>query len=277
MRRPATGWETPLRVSATLAIAIGSTAGTVSAGPPLIADDPNTIGPGNAQPIFATAVLNRRNRTLIRAPILDLTVGVVDSLDVILVLSMNSLHQETDSPTWQWTGVMTPGIKWQFFRRDRGSLCLSPAFAVGTRDPGSPALLLPLQGEMQVGDGGATLGFDVGYVSVWRGPEEWFASVYGQVPITKRLTFQSEIWSFGSIRQRVADLGLTVGATYLIFSKPRKTLELIAAVSPGLVSFGESRLDVRAYLGFQYTFARPRRANAPGRSTGQPHPMFGSN
>jgi len=31
-------------------------------------------------------------------------------------------------------------------------------------------------------------------------------------------------------------------------------------VGPGLASFGESRLDLRAYLGFQYTFARPRRS-----------------
>ena len=260
-----------------LGIVVGTQANVASAGPPLIADDPNTIGAGNAQPIFATVVLNRRDQTLVRGPVLDLTVGAVDSLDVTLVVSLNSLHQETAEPTWQWLGVITPGIKWELFRRDRGSLCLSPAFSVGTRDPGSPALLLPLQGEIGVGEGSVRLGFDVGYVSVWRGPEEWFAAFYGQVAVTKRLTFQGEIWSLGTTTGRAASLGLSVGVTYLVFDETRKTLELITAVSPGLASFNESRLDLRAYFGFQYTFARPRRVGAALSAVGQPQAPFGSN
>lgn len=242
---------------------MSSQASTVSAGPPLIADDPNTIGAGNAQPIFATSVLNRRNQTVVRGPILDQTIGVVDSLDVTLVVSFNSVHRETESPDWQWLGVITPGIKWEFFRRDRGSLCLSPAFSVGTLDPGSPLVLLPLQGEIAVGQRTVRLGFDAGYVTAWNAPGEWFASVYGQAAVTKRLTIQGEIWSFGSTGERATDLGLSVGATYLVFRRTGKTLELLVAVSPGLASFGGSRLDVRAYLGFQYTFARPRRSAAP--------------
>ena len=230
-----------------------------SAGPPLIADDPNTIGVGNAQPIFATVVLNRRNQTVIRGPLLDLTVGVVNSLDVTLVVSFNSVHREMESPTWQWLGELTPGIKWEFFRRDRGSLCLSPAFAVGTRNPGSPLVLLPLQGELGVGDKTVRLGFDAGYVSLWRAPDEWFAAFYGQAGITKRLTLQGEIFSFGTTTGRATDLGVSLGLTYLMFKRARKTLELLAAVSPGLASFNQSRFDFRAYLGFQYTFARPRR------------------
>ena len=250
-----------LVASAVLGIFLGAQAKVASAGPPLIADDPNTIGPGNAQPIFAMAVFNRRDETLIQGPVLDATVGAVDSLDVTLVVSFDTLHQETEAPTWQSFGVLTPGIKWEFFRHDRGSLCFSPAFAVGTRRPGSPLVLLPLQGEIEVGKIGATLGFDVGYVSVWRGPEEWFAAVYGQVAAAKRLTLQTEIWAFGSTTEEATNLGFSLGVTYLVFAQTRKTLELLAAISPGLASFGRSRLDVRAYLGFQYTFARPRRAD----------------
>lgn len=70
------------------------------AGPPLIADDPNTIGAGNAQPIFATSMLNRRDQTIVRGPLLDMTIGAVDSLDVTLVVSFNSLHREAEAPTW---------------------------------------------------------------------------------------------------------------------------------------------------------------------------------
>lgn len=231
-----------------------------SAGPPLIADDPNTIGVGNAQPIFATVVLNRRNQTVIRGPLLDLTVGVVDSLDVTLVVSFDSVHREMESPAWQWLGELTPGFKWEFFRRERGSLCLSPAFAVGTRDPGSPLLLLPLQGELGVGDKTVRLGFDTGYVSFWRAPDEWFASVYAQASVAKHLTLQGEFFSFGATTERTIDLGISLGLTYLMFQRAHKTLELIAAISPGLASFRQSRFDFRAYFGFQYTFARPRRS-----------------
>lgn len=228
----------------------------------MIADDPNTIGAGNAQPIFATSVLNRRNQTVLRGPILDLTVGAVDSLDVTLIASLNSVHRETESPTWRWLGVLTPGIKWEFFRRDRGSLCLSPAFSVGTLNPGAPLVLVPLQGEIAVGERTARLGFDAGYLTAWNAPDEWFVSVYGQAAVTRRITFLGEIWSFGSTTGRATDLGLSVGTVYLVFQRARKTLELLAAVSPGLASFGQSRLDLRAYLGFQYTFARPRRSSA---------------
>ncbi len=262
MRLAAASSSWGLLASAGLLIAVSSRAGTALAGPPLIADDPNTIGAGNAQPIFAISVLSRRNETVIRGPFLDQTVGVVDSLDVTLVVSFNSVHRENESRQWQWLGVITPGIKWEFFRRDRGSLCLSPAFSVGTLNPGKPLVLLPLQGEIAVGQRTARLGFDAGYGTARRAPDEWFASVYGQGAITKRLTLQGEIWALGTTTGGATDLGLTVGATYLVFGGARKSLELLAAVSPGLASFGTSRLNVRAYLGFQYTFARPRRSAA---------------
>ena len=252
-----------LLASAAFGVALGGQANLASAGPPLIADDPNTIGVGNAQPIFATIVLNRRNETVIRGPLLDLTVGVVDSLDVTLVVSFDSLHRETESPAWQWQGELTPGMKWEFFRRDRGSLCLSPAFAFGTKNPGSPLLLFPLQGELGVGQKTVRLGFDAGYVSRWRAPDAWFAAVYGQAGVTKHLTLQGEIFSSGIATGRATDLGISLGMTYLVFKRAQKTLELIAAISPGLASFGQSRFNFRAYFGFQYTFARPRRSDPP--------------
>jgi hypothetical protein len=245
--------------SAALVVAAGAWPGQVSAGPPLIADDPNTIGPRNAQPIVAATVLRRRDETVIRGPVLDQTVGAADSLDVTLIVSFNSIHRTEESRDWRWLGVITPGIKWQFFRRDRGSLCLSPAFSVGTAKPDGPLLLLPLQGEIAVGERTARLGFDAGYRVGWSAPDEWFASIYGQIKGTERLTIQGEVWSFGSSEGRRATLGLTVGATYLVFRRASKRLDLLVALSPGLASFNRPKLDVRAYVGFQYTFARPRR------------------
>jgi hypothetical protein len=225
------------------------------AGPPLIADDPHTVGPGVAQPIFAISTWNWKGQTLVRGPILDATIGLIDSLDVTLVASLISEHADETGSRWQFAGTLTPGIKWEFFRTERGSLCASPAFFVSSIAPGSPFILLPLQGELTVGDGDAAVGFDVGYVPIFHGDDEWFVAVYGQSAVTKRLKLYGEVWSFGSVPAHTADLGLSVGASYQLLGEE---LELIGAVSPGLVSFGGPRLNVRVYLGFQYTFERPR-------------------
>jgi hypothetical protein len=225
------------------------------AGPPLIADDPHTVGPGVAQPIFAISTWNWKGRTLVQGPVLDVTIGLVDSFDVTLVASLISEHANETGSRWQLGGTLTPGIKWEFFRTERGSLCASPAFFVSSIAPGSPFILLPLQGELSVGRKQAAVGFDVGFVPVFHGHDEWFAAVYGQSAVAERLKLYGELWSFGSGPAHTADLGLSVGASYQILGEE---LELIGAVSPGLMSFGGPRLNVRVYLGFQYTFERPR-------------------
>jgi hypothetical protein len=57
------------------------------AGAPLLADDPHAVGPGVVQPIFATSTFVQVGETLLRGPISDLTIGLVDSLDATVVAS----------------------------------------------------------------------------------------------------------------------------------------------------------------------------------------------
>lgn len=253
-----------MRPQATLAHALVGIAlclqpGPARAGPPLISDDPNTIGSGMAQPIFATSVLHRGSRTIFRGLILDATVGVVDSLDVTLISSLIATYDSEMTPHWEPFGDFTPGIKWEFFRTDRGSLCFSPAFSYATIAPERVLLLLPIQGELAVGDIDAAIGFDVGYLPIFNGPDEWFVTVYGRSAVTKRLALLGEIWALAATPSKAVDLGVSFGMSYRIVGDE---LVLIAAISPGLVSFNRQRLDVRAYLGFQYTFERPRRAGS---------------
>jgi hypothetical protein len=231
---------------------------TALAGPPLIADDPHTVGVGVAQPIFATSVFQRSGETLLRGPLVDLTVGVADSLDITLVTSLNGRSDPELDPQWELTGVLTPGIKWEFFRTDRGSLCFSPAFAFRTVSPERPFPVLSLQGELSVGRIDAAIGFDVGYLPVFQGNDEWFGSLYGRSAVNDRLVLLGELWSAGSVSRRSAELGFSIGLSFRMLD----AVELLAAVSPGVVSFDTPLLNARAYLGFQYTFVRPRRRNA---------------
>ncbi|MDH3726011.1 MAG: hypothetical protein OER77_00635 [Myxococcales bacterium] len=59
--------------------------------------------------------------------------------------------------------------------------------------------------------------------------------------------------SFG--RAESADIGTSLGIDYGLRGNE---LRLLAALGTGIVSIGGSRIDVRAYLGAQFTFGTPR-------------------
>ncbi len=237
----------------------------VRAGPPLIADDPNTVGPGVVQPIFATSVVNQGDETLVLGPTADVTIGLVDSLDAIVVASLASLHDASESPRWTLSGLFIVGVKWQFFRGDRGSLAFSPAFITETAVAREPAGLLPVQGELTLGNRKGVIGFDIGYVPIRRVDDEWFVALYASWAATRRLNILGEIWAVAFGRAEAADIGASLGIDYGIFGNE---LRLLAAVSPGIVSAGLPRIDIRAYVGAQYTLGSRRDRWRSTRSNG---------
>jgi len=235
------------------------------AGPPLIADDPNTVGPGVVQPIFAASALNRGDETLVRGPIADVTIGLVDSLDAIVVSSLLSLHDTSENPRWTLSGFFAVGVKWQFFRADRGSLAFTPTFITETAAAREPAGLLPIQGELTLRDRKGVIGFDIGYAPIRRVDDEWFVALYASWAATRRLNILGEIWAVAFGRAEAADIGASLGIDYGIFGKD---LRLLAAVSPGIVSTGMPRLDIHAYVGAQYTLGSRRDRWRSTRSNG---------
>jgi hypothetical protein len=249
------------------------------AGPPLIADDPNTVGPGVVQPIFAVSTFRQGNETLVRAPIADITIGLVDSLDATVVASLASVDDTAGNTRWTLSGLFAVGAKWQFLRRDRGSLAFSPALILDTKVARKPGGLLPIQGELHVGHVNSVIGFDLGYVPMRREADQWYAALYASWAATARLNVLGELWvmSFGATRAAQlgsplgTDLGTSLGIDYGIIGK---RLRLLASLGTGIVSVGTSRVDVRAYLGTQHTFGTRRdrwrstdRAQAFSRST----------
>ena len=229
------------------------------AGPPLLADDPHTVGPGVVQPILATSTFVQGSETLLRGPASDLTVGLVDSLDATVVASLASWHDASGDPAWTFGGLFAIGAKWEFLRRERGSLAFSPALLIDTQAPREPAGLLPIQGELTLGGGKAAIGFDVGYIAVRSDAHEWYAALYANWAVTARLKLLGELWvlSFGAIG--AADLGTTVGTDLggslgIDYGIIGNELRLLASLGTGIASFGAPRVDVRAYLGTQHTF-----------------------
>jgi hypothetical protein len=232
-------------------------------GPPLIADDPNTVGPGVVQPIFAVSAFSQGDETLVLGPTADVTIRLVDSLDATLIATLASLHDVTGNPRWTLSGLLAMGAKWEFFRRKRGSLCFSPAFVIDTAEPKRSGILLPVQGELAVGRGKAVVGFDVGYVVQQRQGHQWFVALCMNWTATRRLNVLGELWavSFGQTGPTElgepigTDFGTSIGIDYGIIGNE---LRLLAAVGTGIVSLSAGRIDIRAYLGTQFTFGTRR-------------------
>lgn len=222
------------------------------AGPPLIADDPNTVGARVVLPIVATSVLHRAGETLLRAPILDLTVGAVRSLDITFVASLQNVYTDTEvGGSWTSNGLFLPGLKWRFIASEKARAAFSPAFGINTRSPGRPFFLLPIQAEFSVGKLPWVLGFDLGYVPVVRDPDRWFVAPYARAALTRSFTLLMELWSLGSGPGDAVDLGASVGVSAGVGNTQ---LRFLAAIGPGFVSLGRDRVAVRAYFGVQYTF-----------------------
>jgi hypothetical protein len=236
----------------TIAFGIHGLPYTAKAGPPLIADDPNTIGKGTLLPIIATGVVHRADRTLLSGPILDLTAGAVESLDLTLVASLESQYRSATDPPWQLGGLFLPGVKWRFVSVDGARAAFSPAMGVSTTAPERPFFLLPVQAEFAVSDSAWVLGFDVGYVPVVRSPDRWFIAPYAAASVTSSLVVLFELWSLGSGPTEAVDLGASIGVNARL---GRTQLRLLAALGTGFVSFGRDRVLARAYLGVQYTFS----------------------
>jgi hypothetical protein len=155
------------------------------------------------------------------------------------------------------------GAKCEFFRRKRGSLCFSPAFVIDTAEPKRSGILLPVQGELAVGRGKAVVGFDVGYVVQQRQGHQWFVALCMNWTATRRLNVLGELWavSFGQTGPTElgepigTDFGTSIGIDYGIIGNE---LRLLAAVGTGIVSLSAGRIDIRAYLGTQFTFGTRR-------------------
>lgn len=81
---------------------------------------------------------------------------------------------------------------------------------------------------------------------------DWLSALYVNWDATRRLVLLGELWTLG-FAPAEADFGASAGIDYGVFGD---ALRVLFALSTGIVSLGGSRLEVRAYLGTQYTFGK---------------------
>lgn len=231
------------RVSMTIALLVG--APLANAGPPLFSDDPHTVGRGVFQGIVALEGISLGQSSVLGAPNVDLTLGLLDGLDLTL-LGVPLFEVEGPGTVPDFLEV---GFKWQFVKGPRWNLSFSPALGVTFASQADFAVVLPIQAELS--HGLFAFGVDGGYLVVPNGGDLWRANVYGTWQAAEPLWLMAEVWSVGSVPGLGADIGTSVGIDWAL----PHGLDALAAVGTGLASPGAlQRITWTFYAGLQWTW-----------------------
>jgi hypothetical protein len=221
--------------------------GTVpaSAGPPLISDDPGTIGPGRVEYITAVQSGGQRDVDLIEGPVADLTVGLFDGLDFVLTASPAFVLESTD-PTRTATNVAS-GVKWRPVKTDHWVAAVTPVIGLNVLSGENVFFSLPVQIEYR--NGRAAVGVDAGYAFIRKDVDAWRTSVYATWQATPSLLLEAELWGNNSPGLD-GEYGTGIGMDWTF----RPGVALLAMAGTGITSEDGNRVEWVGYLGVRLAF-----------------------
>ncbi|MBW2697890.1 MAG: hypothetical protein JRE70_15520, partial [Deltaproteobacteria bacterium] len=217
------------------------------AGPPLISDDPHTVGPGRVEVILAASGFGYGELVALQVPAADLTLGVFEGLDVSAVIS--PVFTFAPDLATESSAALSLGLKWQPLRGQHWNAAFTPTGAINFPLLGETTLILPAQIEYTWQR--LSLGVDGGYVVDFDDEDLWFAILYGGWTATDTLSLLAEIWGGESTRDHAREVGLTFGLDWMT----PMGMHWLAAAGPGIASSGGRRVRWRFYLGLQWNFA----------------------
>lgn len=246
MRRTPLRARRPGRASA-LALAAAAVLGSerADAGPPLVTDDPRTIGTGRVQTIGAVDLIRSGGSTSV-APTLDLTFGLLEGLDATLVA--NPLL-EIDGGRTELSEVVEAGVKWRPIRANGWRASFTPALGASFEGRTRFTVTLPVQVEYEVRSD-LLVGAEAGWIGIPHRANDWRTGSYAAWGLATRLTLLAEVWGTGTVTGEEAVAAAGAGCDWEF--RPR--LHLIASGGTGLASHGTSRIDGYGYAGVQWTF-----------------------
>jgi hypothetical protein len=222
-------------------------AAPVDAGPPMLSDDPHTVGPGRVELIVATSGLGFGDSATLLAPVADLTLGVVTGVDITALVS--PVFTFSQGMTTEATGGVTLGVKWQPIRGEHWNASFTPTGALNMPRIGTSTLLLPVQ--VEYARQAFAVGADGGYIVGFDDPDLWFAALYGTWAASDSLTLLAEIWGGQKTGTVASEAGLTFGLDW----KTPKGMHLLTSLGPGLVWRGDRQVRWHFYVGLQWDFA----------------------
>ena len=108
------------------------------AGPPLSIDDPGVLDPGRWEIIGATTLTSGSQGDYWQAPLLDVSLGVIEDHVQIGFVYPYAHADSGDEGLQSDFGNAEIGVKWRFYKTERLQMALAPyhAFGVSTRTAG---------------------------------------------------------------------------------------------------------------------------------------------
>jgi hypothetical protein len=176
-------------------------AGTVSAGPPMLTDDPDTPGPGVWEINFATTAERSGGDWSWELPIVDINYGVGETIQMKFEVPWIFSDIEgaaVDSAL----GNPEVGIKWRFLDQEKyaWNVATYPQYAFeapnssirrGVVEQGAE-FLLPVEIGKDFGD--VIVYGEAGYAWIDGGVNEWIFGAVGGYEVSDRLTLMTELY-----------------------------------------------------------------------------------
>lgn len=223
------------------------------AGPPLSIDDPGILDPGKFEIIVAATAETRDSGDSYFLPIIDVSYGVSQDVQVSAVLT-RAVTNPADDETKSDVGPAALGIKWRFLDRDALQMSVAPFWETlprqGAADRGVSddvdALVVPVEFQYQFASW--RLNAEVAYATVHDDADEWIYGVAAAYPLTDRVEALVEL--HGGADRTFDDNGTLyrVGMDLTLSER----FHLLASLGSSFDEPGSDDLDVQAYLGLQW-------------------------
>lgn len=232
--------------TAAIFVLLSGIGGRANAGPPLISDDPHTIGPGAVEAIIALEAFRLDEATSIAAPLLDLTVGLIEKLDATLVAA--PLFEDVGGSSTSSSEFIEAGIKWQPLRTERWNASASPVVIVGDQIDGRVGFALPLQ--VEVSFDAVAIGIDSGFALFVDGSDGWHGNLYSTWSFPEGPTLMAEVWSAGRADRQQGEVATGLGIEW----PAPHGLSFLGSAGAGIATWGSPRLDWYGYVGVKWAF-----------------------
>lgn len=230
-------------------------------GPPMLADDPETPGPGAWEINTAYTELRTNQEHLRSLPHVDFNYGVGERIQ----LKLESGWVFADAPDGVKSGLddVLLGVKWRFLDQEHAGLNVSVypqlqvsngtgSVARGVATPG-PNLLLPVEVSHEMGR--VKLVGEAGYQRFHTEDSEWVVGALAAVEVTDKLELMAEVRNFSTRLLNRGDTIVNVGLRQDLGNR----LKLLASIGTGLTNTPGATSFI-AYVGIQVILGDDKRA-----------------
>lgn len=240
------------RIGAVLAITCASPLAALT-GPPLSIDDPEILDTGSFEVIVAAAIDSRDSGDSYLFPILDVSYGLSENIQLAAVASRIN-NDPDDGSSKSDFGPGAVSVKWRFLNRDALQMSVAPFFETqlreGAVDRGVTedvdAWVLPV--ELQYEWPNLRFNAEVRYAAVHDEGDEWGYGVALAYPLTERLEALVEVHGGADYKLDDASWLYRVGVDPALSER----WHILAAAGSSIDEPGDDDLDVQGYLGLQW-------------------------